>query len=147
MPWLAIPSVTGSAEIKQNLSETLGVTTIPSLAIIDATTGEFVIGGEARDDVVASSEDPEKVKAVLEKWKGMERKPFSEAPALMDMGMGSQNHFFRFLSFLAKNPMIIFGLIYFYQWMQRKMIEMGYDDDNSGVVGEEVPPPVEDTEF
>ena len=129
MPWLAIPPAEGSAKVKTNLSNTLGVTAIPALAIIDAKTGEFISGGEARDDVMSFGGDPEKVNAIIKKWKEAERKPITEAPQLMDTGNGAQNPLFKFLSFMAKNPMIIFGLIYFYQWMQRKMKEAGYDDD------------------
>jgi hypothetical protein len=45
--------------------------------------------------------------------------------------------------------MMIFGLIYLYQFVKRKMIENGYDDDSSdGGSGDVVPPPViEDNEF
>ena len=129
MPWLAIATVEGSSKIKTHLSNTFGVTGIPALAIIDANTGEFISGGEARDDVMSFGGDPEKVHSIIKKWKEAERSPMSEAPRLMEAGSGAKNPFFKFLSFFAKNPMYIFGLIYFYKWMQRKMKEMGYDDD------------------
>lgn len=138
MPWLSIPPIQGSAEIKTNLAETLGVSAIPAMAILDTKTGEFIIGGEARDHVVAAQGDKEKVIATIAMWKEGPRHPLSEGPRLMDMGAGSRNPFFRFLSFLAKNPMIIFGMLYIYQWTQRKLVEMGYDDAGS------TPPEVED---
>lgn len=138
MPWLSIPPIQGSAAIKQKLAETLGVSAIPALAVLDTKTGEFIIGGEARDHVVAAAGDKEKVAATISAWKEGPRYPLSEGPKMMDMGKGSQNHFFRFLSFLAKNPMIIFGIIYIYKWTQRKMIEMGFDEDGS------TPPVMED---
>eukprot|EP00537_Pseudo-nitzschia_pungens_P003932 CAMPEP_0172365864 /NCGR_PEP_ID=MMETSP1060-20121228/12282_1 /TAXON_ID=37318 /ORGANISM="Pseudo-nitzschia pungens, Strain cf. cingulata" /LENGTH=236 /DNA_ID=CAMNT_0013089439 /DNA_START=94 /DNA_END=804 /DNA_ORIENTATION=+ len=130
MPWLAIPAVEGSAKIKQNLSNTLGVTTIPSIAIIDAKTGEIVLGGEARDDIIQAAGNGELIAATIEKWKNAERHPLSGAPRLMDAGSTGRNPFFKFLSFLAKNPMMIFGLIYFYKWMRNKMIDMGYDEED-----------------
>eukprot|EP00536_Pseudo-nitzschia_multiseries_P003623 jgi/Psemu1/323095/estExt_fgenesh1_pg.C_560060 len=148
MPWLAIPPTEGSASIKQNLSNTLGVTAIPSIAIIDAKTGEIVAGGEARDDIIRAGGDGAQIAATVQKWKDAERYPLSEGPRLMDAGSGGRHPLFKFLSFLAKNPMIIFGLIYFYQWMQRKMIEMGYDDDGTtapAVPVDDTPP--SDTEF
>mmetsp|Transcript_5392 Transcript_5392/g.12804 ORF Transcript_5392/g.12804 Transcript_5392/m.12804 type:complete len:247 (-) Transcript_5392:1376-2116(-) len=140
MPWLSIPPIQGSAAIKQKLAETLGVSAIPALAILDTKTGEFIIGGEARDHVVAAAGDKEKVVATINAWKEGPRYPLSEGSKMMDMGAGSKNHFFRFLSFLAKNPMIIFGIIYIYKWTQRKMVEMGFDDDGS------TPPVIEDAE-
>jgi hypothetical protein len=145
MPWLSIPQIQGSAAIKTNLAETLGVSAIPALAIIDTTTGEFILGGEARDDVVAAEGDKEKATAIIAKWKSAQRHPLSEGKKMMDTGMGSRNPLFKFLSYLAKNPMIIFGLLYFYQWMQKKMIEMGYDDHNNPPEVEV--PVVDDSEF
>lgn len=146
MPWLAIPQIQGSAEIKQKLSNALAVTGIPAIAILDAKTGEFILGGDARDDVMQAGGNAEQVSATIQKWKDAERHPISEAPRLMDSGAGARGPLSKFLSFMAKNPMIVFGLIYFYQWMQRKMIEAGYDDDKTTT------PPVvdvtpEDTEF
>lgn len=138
MPWLSIPPIEGSAKIKTKLAETLAVSAIPAMAILDTKTGEFIIGGEARDHVVAAAGDKEKVVATIAMWKEGPRYPLSEGAKMMDTGAG-RNHFFRFLSFLAKNPMIIFGIIYIYQWTQRKLIEMGFDDDGS------TPPVVEDS--
>ena len=112
MPWLAIPSIQGSAAIKTHLAETLSVSAIPAIAVIDTKTGEFIIGGEARDDVVAAGGDKDKVVATVTKWKEGPRYPLSEGARLMDMGSGKQPFLFRFLSFLAKNPMIIFGMFY-----------------------------------
>lgn len=137
MPWLAIPSIHGSAKIKTHLAETLSVSAIPALAVIDSKTGEFIIGGVARDDVVAAAGDKEKVVATINKWKNGPRYPLSAGAQMMDMGKGSQPFLFRLLSFLAKNPMMIFGLIYVYQWTQRKMVEWGFDDGN-------VPPEMEE---
>lgn len=129
MPWLSIPPVEGSAKIKQKLAETLGVRAIPALAIIDAKTGEFVLGGEARDDVVQSSGDAEKVEAAIQKWKEGPRYPMAEGAKLMETGSGQQHPFFKFISWLAKNPMVIFGMIYFYQFTKRKLVEWGYGDE------------------
>ena len=138
MPWLSMV-IEGSAEYKNKLAQTLGITGIPSVAIIDLKTGEFILGGEARDDVMAAGGDKDKVVATIAKWKSAERHPLEAASKLMNVG-GSQNLFFSFLSFLAKNPMIIFGFMYFVKYFQRKFN------------GSEEPPEVEevvagDTEF
>lgn len=146
MPWLAIPTVEGSAQIKTKLAELLGVRGIPAVAIIDTKTGEFISGGEARDAVMAAGGDKEKVTATIANWKASQRHPMSDAPRLMDAGAGSQSFIGKFLSFMAKNPMYIFGLIYLYKWLQKKMIEAGYDGDNNPPEVEGAPV-VEGSEF
>jgi len=97
----------------------LGVTAIPALAIINAKTGEFIAGGTARDDVYSFGGDPEKVQEIIAKWKAIEGRPMSDAPQLMDTGAGKRGALSKFLSFFSRNPMIIFGLIYFInKWMR-----------------------------
>lgn len=144
MPWLSIPPIEGSAAIKTNLAETLGVAGIPAVAVLDSKTGEIISGGEARDDVFNAGGDKDKVMATVAKWMGSPRYPLTDGPKMMDSGANSRPFLFRFLTYLAKNPMIIFGMIYIYKWMQKKMIEMGYDDPPAAA--EEVPP-VGDSEF
>ena len=145
MPWLSIPPIEGSAKIKTHLAETLGISAIPAIAVLDAKTGEIIAGGEARDDILQAMGDKEKVAATIAKWKVSPRYPFSEGPKIMDMGAGSTNPLFKFLSFFAKNPMMIFGLLYLYKYVQRKMIEMGFDDGNTPPDMDE--PAMEDGEF
>jgi hypothetical protein len=144
MPWLSIPPIEGSAAIKTNLAETLGVAGIPAVAVLDSKTGEIISGGEARDDVFNAGGDKDKVMATVAKWMGSPRYPLTDGPKMMDSGANSRPFLFRFLTYLAKNPMIIFGMIYIYKWMQKKMIEMGYDDPPAAA--EEVAP-VGDSEF
>jgi len=146
MPWLSIPQVDGSAEIKSKLATTLNVCGIPTIVILDAKTGEIISAGEARDDVVAAGGDTEKVKDVIAKWTTGERYPLSEAPRLMDMGSAKQSLFSKVLSILAKNPMIIFGLIYFYRWAQKKMAEMG-SDGTASAIEDDTPPSQDGSEF
>mmetsp|Transcript_9256 Transcript_9256/g.22716 ORF Transcript_9256/g.22716 Transcript_9256/m.22716 type:complete len:246 (-) Transcript_9256:130-867(-) len=143
MPWLSMP-MANAAEIKNKLAQTLHVTSIPSLAVIDLKTGELISGGEARDDVMAAGGDKDKVAATIAKWKAAERHPMEAASKLMNVGAAARNPLFGFLSFLAKNPMFIFGLLYVYKWVKRKMDDTENDDENF-----EVPPELDeqDSEF
>jgi len=126
MPWLSIPEGEGSTQIKSKLSDAIGVAGIPALAIIDTKTGEFIAGGEAREDVLEAGGDHEKVAAIIAKWKNAERHPLEEAPQRMDTGAaGSQNPLIRLISFVAKNPMIMIGFLYLYRWVQRRMADGG----------------------
>jgi len=164
MPWLAIPpGIENIGAIKAKLSETLGVTGIPALAILDGTTGEFIAGGTARDDVVRVTTTPkgdtvpepdaDQVKVVLEKWKSMERHSLVEAPHLMDTGSNAQSLLGKVLGFFAKNPMLIFGLIYVYQFVKKQLMAKAggtLEGSNDGGGGDdEMTPPsiVDDNEF
>lgn len=172
MPWLAIPPGTDdSGTIKTKLSETLGVTGIPALAILDGTTGEFICGGTARDDVIrvtgkvaavaeqdagggnkgetevkeshisSSINNQDQVKVVLEKWKSMERKSILEAPRLMDTGSGAQSFLGKVLGFFAKNPMFIFGFMYLYQYVKKQIMAKATLDGDGSDNGGEMEPP------
>lgn len=77
MPWLSLP-VLGSAEIKQKLSDSLQISGIPALVVLDAKTGHF-ISDTAKFDVGDVYEDEEKSKALIEKWKNFEAVPIEEA--------------------------------------------------------------------
>jgi nucleoredoxin len=79
MPWLAISMADPTyAAIKQDLSQTFGIRGIPSLVVLDAKTGAFITSS-AREGVMRAGGDPKKGKALIEQWKGMERKPLSES--------------------------------------------------------------------
>jgi len=154
MPWLAIPNGTENiGAIKAKLSETLGITGIPALAILDGTTGEFIAGGTARDDVIRVTtttkgetvpvSDADQVKVVLGKWKSMERHALVEAPHLMDTGSGAQSLLGKILGFFAKNPMLIFGFIYLYQYVKKQIMAKagGTLDGNDAGGGDDMTPP------
>lgn len=143
MPWLAIPSEEGSAQIKSKLAESLGVSGIPALAIIDTKTGEFISGGEARDAVMDAGGDMKKVITTVAKWKVAKRHPMRDAPGMMDKGANSRSFVGKVLSFMARNPMIVIGLMYLYKWVQK---QMNADDDNSPPEVEAAPV-VEGSEF
>lgn len=143
MPFLSIPFEQGSAAVKKNLAEMLKIQGIPALIVIDAKTGEFV-SGTAREDVAKAGGDPVKAKAVIENWKSAERKPLAESNV---GGGGPDNPIIKFLMFFAKNPMYVFAILYFYKWMQKKMIEWGYGGPGAQVMVEDEPLAEEDSEF
>jgi nucleoredoxin len=118
MPWLAIPFQQGSAKIKNNLAQTLGIQGIPTLVVLDAKTGEFITA-EARRHVDDARGDAGKAKATIDMWKQMDRKPLSEATLHMQ-GMGG-NPIMKFFMFFAKNPVYIFALLYFYKFLTKQM--------------------------
>lgn len=118
MPWLAIPFQQGSASIKNNLAQTLGIQGVPTLVVLDAKTGEFITA-EARRHVEDTRGDASKAKATIDMWKQMDRKPLSEA-TLHNQG-GGGNPIMKFIMFFTRNPVYIFALLYFYKFLTKQM--------------------------
>jgi nucleoredoxin len=143
MPWLSIPLVDGSAEIKNNLSQTLKIAGIPTLVVLDAKTGEFITG-LAREEVTPVGSNKTKAKELVEKWNQKERVALAEA----NMGGGGQGGLMGILMYFAKNPMYIFGLLYMTKWAIRHWTLYTKAQEGSGAT---VPPVMEDepqdTEF
>ena len=77
MPWKSLP-VLGSAPIKQKLADSLQISGIPALVVLDAKSGHFV-SDTARFDVAKVLGDDEKSKRLIESWKNTEAVPFEEA--------------------------------------------------------------------
>jgi nucleoredoxin len=143
MPWLSIPLVEGSAQIKNNLSQTLKIAGIPTLVVLDAKTGEFITG-LAREEVTAVGGNKAKAKELAEKWNQKERVALAEA----NMGGGSQGGLMGILMYFAKNPMYIFGLLYMVKLAMKQWALYTKLQEGSGAA---VPPVMEDepedTEF
>jgi nucleoredoxin len=115
MPWLAIPTEQGSAAIKGNLAQNFGIMGIPTLVVIDAKTGEFITNS-AREHVAKTNGNASSAKAVVKDWKASERKPLSEASA----GIGG-SPIAKVISFFARHPMYIVGILYLYKWAMKKI--------------------------
>lgn len=77
MPWKSLP-VFGSAAIKQKLADSLKISGIPTLVVLDAKTGHF-ISDTAKYDVESAVGNDEKSKSLIETWKKAEAVPFEEA--------------------------------------------------------------------
>jgi nucleoredoxin len=128
MPWLSIPTEQGSAAIKSNLAESVGITGIPTLVVVDVKTGEFVTA-KARDEVTKVGGDATKGKELIEQWKAMERQPLSEARNQLGPSGGLQGPLLRVIKYFAKNPMYIFGLLYLYKWATKQWNAMSSGDE------------------
>jgi nucleoredoxin len=140
MPWLSITTEDGSAAIKNNLSQQLGIQGIPALIVLDAKTGEF-ISASGREDVTKVGGDNLAGKELISKWMGMDRRPVSEAAQAAG---GAQNPLMKIVMFFAKNPMSVFALLYFYRYAKKYFNEKnGIEDGSEEEVGE---PPVVDEE-
>lgn len=131
MPWLAVPFIQGSAAIKSRLSQVMGIKGIPTLIIIDAKSG-MLLTASGREDVMKVMSDAghgknAKVKAakeMIEGWKKMPKKMLSEAA-----NDGDRPFIIKIIMFFARNPMYIFGLLYIYRQLNKKMIEWYGDSD------------------
>ncbi len=77
MPWKSLP-VFGSAATKQKLADSLKISGIPALIVLDAKTGNFITDN-GRSQVANAVGDDEKSKSLIESWKSTEAVPFEEA--------------------------------------------------------------------
>merc|ERR1712137_49480 len=102
MPWLAIPSDTGAAGIKNRLAQTLKISGIPTLIVLDAKTGDFVTDG-ARNEVSGGAESKEKSQELVKTWKEKESVPLNEAA--LGGQQPTQNPIVRLIFTVLKNPM------------------------------------------
>jgi nucleoredoxin len=90
MPWLAIPTDTGAAQIKANLAQALSVTGIPALFVLDVKTGNLV-SSDARNEVSAVGDDKTKGRELIASWKEKETVPLDEiraAQSSQEKGIG-----------------------------------------------------------
>ena len=125
MPWLAIPTDTGTAAIKNQLSQTLRITAIPTLVVIDAKTGEF-ISGNAREEVLKVGNDDVKRKKLINTWKTTKRVPLSKA----NLAAGKAGILMRIATFFYRNPLLIsFFLVSFIQWRFTYLKSLKTTDD------------------
>ena len=143
MPWLSIPTEEGSAAIKNNLTQQLGLQGIPTLVVVDAKTGEF-ISAKGREDVTqVGGGDNLAGQELIAKWKNMERRPFSEGAK----AMGQQNPVMAILMWFVKNPMAIFAILYFYKYLKRRFNPPDALDTEDEAAATEPPVGAEESEF
>jgi nucleoredoxin len=109
MPWLAIES----AELKQNLANVLQIRGIPALIVLDVKTG-MLVTNDARSDIQAVAGNSSKYKGVVARWKSKEPVPIGQGlPASAIFSIQG------IISAILKNPVYIFGTIYFVKYLYR----------------------------
>ena len=139
MPWLSLPEGSGpTAAIKNNLAQKLQIQGIPTLIVLEVKTGKFVTAS-ARDDVTKSQGLD-----TIEAWKAVEPVPIEEAN-LAQQG-GGPSGLMGIIFYILKNPIYIFGILYFYKRFLRYL--QGDDETVGAIEAEDVPEmPNQDSEF
>lgn len=110
MPWLSLPAV-GTADIKNQLAQTCKITGIPALLVLERATGHYVTNQNARQEVEKwknNGGDKQGALRVVEQWKASPAVPLNEA----NLSAGGPGGIMGIVSMIAKNPAIVFGLIY-----------------------------------
>lgn len=113
MPWLAIPGDRSSLAIKEKLANTFCIRGIPSLILLDAKTGNYIVGTKsaAIPEVQCSYTDPSKVQMAIQSWKRTESIPLEQAAAQLaqaNVGGGAGG----LLQAIAKSPVMLFATVY-----------------------------------
>ena len=145
MPWLSLPEGSGGSisQIKNNLAQKLQIRGIPTLIVLDVKTGKFVTAN-ARDDVSKASGSPEKGHEVISGWKSVDPVPIEEAD--FSQQGGGPSGIMGIIFYILKNPIYIFGLLYFYKQFLKYLNQSKGTGDAIDV--DDVPEvPVQDTEF
>jgi nucleoredoxin len=145
MPWLSLPEGTAGAtsQIKNNLAQKLQIRGIPTLIVLDVKTGKFVTAN-ARDDVSKVAGDNDKGLETIAAWKAVEPVPIEEAN--FNQGGGGPGGIMGIIFYILKNPIYIFGMLYFWKKLVRYLQQAG---GAGGSIEPEDVPPMEnqDTEF
>jgi len=141
-PWLAIPTDEKAAAVKNNLATELKIRGIPALIVIDKKTGNFVTD-QARDDVMMAGPTAADALKVYQKWTELPSVPVDQA-RFSGGGLFGNSPLGRMLSYLLKNPVYIFGIIYI---VKRIMKELHKDSSAGSLTGEPGPGPADEPEF
>jgi thiol-disulfide isomerase/thioredoxin len=118
MPWLSLIHREGSAAIKNNLAQLFRISGIPTVMVFEASTGRYLTDPSREAILAASSATSANAGLeLLKSWKDMASIPLEEiAQQRSQQGATSQNPIVQLVMFFAKNPVFIFGLLYFYKY-------------------------------
>jgi len=121
MPWAAIPMNGEGSQAKQALAEKLQIQGIPALVVLDGKTGKYITDN-ARNEVTAAAGDKAKGAALINEWKGKEAVSIEEA----DFTHGKEAFGISTItSFFLRNPLYIFGMLYFFNRAMTYLQAMG----------------------
>mmetsp|Transcript_22589 Transcript_22589/g.33361 ORF Transcript_22589/g.33361 Transcript_22589/m.33361 type:complete len:227 (-) Transcript_22589:1395-2075(-) len=110
MPWLAISTDTAAVEIKSNLAKIFSVSGIPTTIVLEVDGGNYIT------DNLHPLEDGLKI---VQQWNEIDPVPLKDAAATRETAAPKQNMLVSLIFYILKNPMYIFGLLYFYKMGRR----------------------------
>ena len=120
MPWLSLPpAAVGTAQIKTQLATLCQITGIPALLVLERATGHFITN-DARNHVEqwkSRGGDKEAAEQVVQQWLDTPAVPLEEA----NLGTAGPSGMMGIFSMIAKNPAMIFGLIYIIKYLWREL--------------------------
>jgi nucleoredoxin len=110
MPWLSLPEGAGesSSTVKNQLAQSLQISGIPTLVVVDTKTGKFVTGSAREDITRVGGNNPDKGLELIQQWKTIEPVPFSEASLSQGPG-GILGIIQALVMYILRNPIFIFG--------------------------------------
>ena len=131
MPWLSLPFDAEGARVKNKLSQIFRVQGIPTLVAIDAQTGKYITDN-ARTEVMSAGSDDLKQEEIVQYWKNKEAVPVEEAVFSNNQPTGLAG----IITFLLRNPIFLFGVLYFIRRIISKLAELGRDEEQRSGAGE-----------
>lgn len=136
MPWLSLTCEEGSAAIKTNLATIFNITGIPTTLVLNVETGNFITD-DARSTVssafAGNGGTKEQGLELIKTWKGMVSVPLDEAAKQRSVAGVRGNILVQIVMFFSKNPLYIFGLLYFFKLFRKKF--ESYLESGAAVTG------------
>ena len=129
MPWLAVPNDEGAAAIKNRLAQLFEISGIPTSIVLQVPSGQYVTDA-VRDPVVGAAPDKEKALKLVQSWKSMASVPLEEAAQKRKADEPKQHPLVTLLFYIFKNPIYIFGLMYFFK-LAKKQLEKSWATDGT----------------
>ena len=128
MPWLAIPAE-GTSDIKNHLAQQLVITGIPTLIVLNKE-GKF-LSNTGREEVTKVGDSVAEANKLIAMYKEKEALPLDQVKAAT---AAQSNFILSIVMMILKNPMYIFGMLYFFKFAMRKLSEYGRDgeEDDGG---------------
>lgn len=118
MPWLSLPAV-GTAQIKNQLATKCQIAGIPALLVLERATGQYITNAARNHVEQWNSQGGDKAAAeqVVKQWLDTPAVPLEEA----NLGTSGPGGIMGIFSMIAKNPALIFGLIYIIKYLWREL--------------------------
>ena len=150
MPWLAVPTTTATdattttttttntTNIRSTLASRLKIQGIPSLVVLQVSTGLFVTA-DARTQIITQSKSSKSsmnnnAKTILEDWKSKPGVSLEEGAAAAAAGGGFSLG--SFLTFIAKNPVFLLGTYYLIKMALRYLKKKQLGGSDSSTAGD-----------
>mmetsp|Transcript_26030 Transcript_26030/g.60429 ORF Transcript_26030/g.60429 Transcript_26030/m.60429 type:complete len:148 (+) Transcript_26030:447-890(+) len=120
MPFLAIPTDPGLANLKNNLAYTLQIQSIPTLIVLRRKDAYFVTDN-ARNEI-SQLKSLDHGLELIKSWRAKEAVPIDQAEMTRDKPKGPMDALFKIVIAILKNPVYIFAMLFAWKMYVKPLI-------------------------